>query len=812
MTAADLFHGGGECGALIRSLDWPATALGDAASWPASLKALVRTLLNTRQPMLLWWGPQLVQVYNDAFRPSFGEGKHPKAMGQPARECWPEVWPIVGQQLENVVAKGDAIWNEETLVPVFRNGKVDDAWWTYSYSPVFDDDGERAGVLIVCTETTAAIVARRELERASKEAEIAREELRSVFMQAPIPIAILTGPEHRFTLSNPAYEALVGRKVLGKTLMEAFTEEESADYRGFLDQVFRTGEPVSLRESALRLANAQGVVEDRYIDFIYHAYRSPDGAILGVMALVNDVTAAVTARKEIERAVQERRKLAEAIEQSNEFIGIATPDGTGVYLNRAGRSLVGLDAGEPIQGRRLLDFFAPDRRRQVQDVVLPALARHGRWEGELAFENFVTGERIPVWYSIFEVRDPGGEVIALGTVTRDIRAQKALEGERLAMLEREQTLRVAAEAAGRARDQFLAMLGHELRNPLAPISTATTLMRMNGDRHARERQIIERQVAHLSRLVDDLLDVSRIARGKISLSLAPIELAEVVSKAIEMASPLLEQHAHQLSVNVPRTGLIVEGDAVRLSQVLENLLSNAAKYTQPGGRISIDAWRTGGTATVTVADNGPGIAEELLPRVFDLFVQGHQRIDRAQGGLGLGLALVKNLVALHGGTVSARNLPGGGSAFSISLPAIDGETATTLQARKAEAPAISSANVRRRVLVVDDNEDAADLLSDFLRGVGHEVAIAHDGPQALEMLRSFPAEIGLLDLGLPGMDGFELARRIREQRGSSVRHLVALTGYGQERDRDASRSAGFDRHLTKPVDLEDLAAIIEEGS
>jgi CheY-like chemotaxis protein len=286
----------------------------------------------------------------------------------------------------------------------------------------------------------------------------------------------------------------------------------------------------------------------------------------------------------------------------------------------------------------------------------------------------------------------------------------------------------------------------------------------------------------------------------------------VVSKASEMASSLLEQHAHQLSVNVPRTGLIVEGDAVRLSQVLENLLSNAAKYTQPGGRISIDARRTGSAATVTVADNGPGIAEELLPRVFDLFVQGHQRIDRAQGGLGLGLALVKNLVALHGGTVSARNLPGGGSEFSISLPAIDGETATTLQARKAEAPAISSANVRRRVLVVDDNEDAADLLSDFLRGVGHEVAIAHDGPQALEMLRSFPAEIGLLDLGLPGMDGFELARRIREQRGSSVRHLVALTGYGQEHDRDASRSAGFDRHLTKPVDLEDLAAIIEEGA
>ncbi|HET7785189.1 MAG TPA: ATP-binding protein [Myxococcales bacterium] len=637
--------------------------------------------------MLLWWGPQLIQVYNDAFRPSFGQGKHPSAMGQPARECWPEVWPVVGQELENVVAKGDAIWNEDTLVPVFRDGRVDDAWWTYSYSPVFDDDGARAGVLIVCTETTAAIVARRELERAKKEAELAREELRSVFMQAPMPIAILTGPRHRFTLANPAYEALVSRAVLGKTLMEAFAEEEAGDYRGILDRVLRTGEAVSIREAELHLANAQGVLETRYIDFLYHAYRSPEGSILGVMALVNDVTAAVAARREIERAGKER----------------------------------------------------------------------------------------------------------------------------LAVLEREQSLRVAAEAGGRARDEFLAMLGHELRNPLAPISTATTLMRMNGDHHPRERQIIERQVAHLSRLVDDLLDVARIARGKIHLELAPVELAEVVAKAIETASPLLEQRVHQLSVNVPRKGLIVEGDPVRLAQVVGNLLSNAARYTQPGGRIGIHAARSGALLTLTVVDNGPGISQELLPRIFDLFVQGHRRIDRAEGGLGLGLALVKNLVALHGGSVSARNVPGGGSEFSISLPALGPDAAArSIEARTAEAPPISSASVRRRVLVVDDNEDAADLLSEFLRGVGHDVVIAHDGPQALEVLRSFPAEIGLLDLGLPGMDGFELARRIREQGGSSVRHLVALTGYGQEHDRNASRSAGFDRHLTKPVDLEHLAAIIEE--
>jgi signal transduction histidine kinase len=682
-TVAELFPGGGQTGALIRAFDWSKGPLGPPGSWPAALKALVRALLHTRQPMLLWWGPQLIQVYNDAFLPSFGLGKHPAAMGQPARECWPEVWPIVGKQLENVVASGDAIWNEDILVPVFRNGKVDDAWWTYSYSPVFDDDGARCGIMIICTETTAKVVARIELERTKKEAELAREALREVFLQAPVPIAILTGPNHLFSLTNPAYDALVGRPVLGKTLMQAFTEAEVGYYLPILDQVFRTGEPVNIHEAELHLPNARGVVEDRYIDVAYHAYRSAGHAILGVMALINDVTVSVAARKEIERSGQER----------------------------------------------------------------------------------------------------------------------------LGMLEREQSLRVAAESAGRARDEFLAMLGHELRNPLAPMSTAATLMRMNGDHHQRERQIIERQVAHLSRLVDDLLDVARVARGMIDLQRVPIEISEIVSKAIELASPLLEQRVQQLSIDVPCEGLLVDGDPVRLAQVVGNILTNAAKYTEPGGRIGVSAARAGAEVTVAVVDNGPGIGADLLPKIFDLFVQGHQRSDRAQGGLGLGLALVKNLVSLHGGSVAARNLPNGGSEFRVSLPALDVAAARRLPVPAAAEHLLAKATVRRRVLVVDDNQDAADLLSELLRSIGHEVVVAYDGPQALEALQSFDADIGLLDLGLPGMDGFELARRIREK--CAVQRLVAVTGYGQEHDRAAARSAGFDRHLTKPVDLDDLVRVIE---
>jgi CheY-like chemotaxis protein len=314
-------------------------------------------------------------------------------------------------------------------------------------------------------------------------------------------------------------------------------------------------------------------------------------------------------------------------------------------------------------------------------------------------------------------------------------------------------------------------------------------------------------VEHLSRLVDDLLDVARVARGKIELQRAPLEVARVVSQAVEMASPLLEQRAHQLTLKVPRTGLVVDGDAVRLAQVLGNLVTNAAKYTPPEGRIEIAAGRQGAEVVITVSDSGPGIDEALLPRVFDLFVQGPQKIDRAAGGLGLGLAVVKNLVLLHGGTVTARNRAGGGSELTVRLPAAaDGVVAARGPATPPRGvPAVSSA--RQRILVVDDNEDAAELLSELLRSVGHEVVVAYDGPQALEALRRFHADVALLDLGLPGMDGFELARRIRARRNGSVR-LIAVTGYGQEHDRAGTRSAGFDVHLTKPVPVADHMRIL----
>lgn len=357
--------------------------------------------------------------------------------------------------------------------------------------------------------------------------------------------------------------------------------------------------------------------------------------------------------------------------------------------------------------------------------------------------------------------------------------------------------REEAEAANRAKDEFLAVLGHELRNPLSPIVTSLALMERRGpELFVRERSVIQRQVDHMLRLVDDLLDVARIARGKVELKRRPMQLAEAVSRAIELASPLLEQRSHRLVVTVPQDGLPILADEHRIVQAITNLLTNAARYSEPGRTVAILARRMGDRALLEVMDEGIGIPEPLLPRIFDQFVQGERRLERAQGGLGLGLALVKSFVELHGGSVQARSSgPDQGSTFSIELPLHEGD-----EGRSAAAPRIQSAGEARRVLVVDDNVDAAQLLSELLTLAGHEVRVAHDGPGALDVANGFNFQIAFLDLGLPVMDGWELARRLREREGQERPMLVAITGYGQEADRARSREVGFDHHLVKPVD------------
>ena len=365
----------------------------------------------------------------------------------------------------------------------------------------------------------------------------------------------------------------------------------------------------------------------------------------------------------------------------------------------------------------------------------------------------------------------------------------------------------ALQEADRRKDEFLAMLGHELRNPLAPIRNAVEILRLSEDRDVRERarSMVQRQVQHLTRLVDDLLDVSRITKRKIELKRVAVRVATVVDAAVETARPAIDSVGHNFSVQNAEGETWINVDAVRLAQAIGNLLHNAAKFTPAGGRIALDVERRDGELLVRVTDNGLGIGPEVLPSVFDLFTQGERSLDRSQGGLGIGLSLVKGLVEMHGGRVSAQSGgPGKGSTFVIALPLSQIETAPPRP--EVEQPsAVASA---LHILLVEDNLDAAESMTLLLRAKGHDVTVVHDGHDALATARGMSPDVILLDIGLPGMDGFQLAAALRAMPETSRSHLIAVSGYGQEKDRVRSAQAGFDLHLVKPVDPDRLVQAI----
>ena len=383
------------------------------------------------------------------------------------------------------------------------------------------------------------------------------------------------------------------------------------------------------------------------------------------------------------------------------------------------------------------------------------------------------------------------------------RAAAAVENARL--VRELQAANAVARVADRRKDEFLAMLGHELRNPLAPIQTALDLMRLR-DQNAldRERQVIERQVIHLVRLVDDLIDISRVTRGLVALKRQPVQIAEVVAAALEMSSPLFEQQQHQVAVELTGEDAVVLGDRVRLAQVVGNLLSNAARYTPPGGHITVSAARERGEVVLVVRDDGVGLAPDLMPVLFEPFVQGPRGSDRSQGGLGVGLALVRSLVDMHGGSVAAHSDGiGKGARFEVRLP-LATSAARESTPREFQV-AVDAAGCR--VLVVDDNPDAVETLEEALRLLGYQVMTARDGPSAMRVAREQRPMVALLDIGLPVMDGHELALKLREMLGPGL-HLIAITGYGQEHDRERSAAAGFSAHLVKPVQLEAVVRAI----
>ena len=824
----------GATGDLIRSTDWSKTALGPISSWPPCLKTTLATMLRSRHPTFLMWGPDLVQFYNEAYVPSFGLGKHPAAMGQRARDCWPEIWPIIGPQIDDVMNQAKASWNEDALVPFGRNGRIEEAYWTYSYSPVMDDSGEHVcGTLVVGTETTRHVLALRRLHTirtlVQKMAECVDEGGILDAMHAEIATASFDIPfALTYGIEDDAGEPSVGTSV---NLQGPLRASIAALVREHLDGMKATLLTIPPADRALGgpwpEASSQVFVvplEARGQVFVFgvsarlafdDAYRN----FLGLFVEQIDVALARVHSLGMRGAFEsERRNL---ILQAPMPTALLTgPEHLFVMANPAYRKMVG---GREVVGRTYLDAF-PELVGTVTPGILDHVFRtgepHESAETSIPLDRKGDGKLEDCFFkfNLEPMRDEQNQVYGVMAVaveiTEQVNARRALEksaSEREAMLRQ-------LEAADRAKDEFLAIVSHELRTPLTAILGWARLLDEHSEpaRLRKGLRVIERGARAQAQLIEDLLDVSRIISGKIRMTLTRVDLAAVVSAAVETVRPVAVAKDVRLRVDLVEALGTVIADEIRLQQVVWNLLSNAVKFTPKGGEVTLTVARDAAHVTITVRDTGRGIPAAVLPRLFERFQQDDSSTTRDQGGLGLGLAIVRHLVELHGGVASVHSEgEGKGATFEVRLPvrAIEPAADVVPSDRKSGALLLDAGASRGRlhglhVLVVDDQDDGRDWIATVLEDAVAQVTQAESATAAMKVLATTSSRVSVIvsDVGMPGEDGHAFLRRVRAADSASTRHVpaLALTAFAHAEDRHKALAAGFQEHVAKPIDPADL--------
>jgi PAS domain S-box-containing protein len=660
-------------------------------------------------------------------------------------------------------------------------------------APIKDEAGAVKGVVIVFRDIT---------ERTKSEAALRESEERFArFMQQLPGLAWIKDVEGRYVYANDAAVSAFRTPragLYGRTDDEVFPPETAAQFKENDRRVLATGTGIQVIET---LEHDDGVNHHSLVSKFPITGRDGRTTLVGGMAID------ITDRKRAEEALRLSEEQYRAV-YSQAATGIAEADLSGRFVRANDRfcEIVGYPRDELI-GVRFSDLTHPDDRAES---VGPFERLRDGGPNYTIEKRYVRRDGMIVWarVAVSLIRDEQKRPARVVAVIEEITDRKRLEDELQRRVEE-------LAQADRRKDEFLATLAHELRNPLAPIRNALHLMRRpNGDGLGieAERAMAERQVVHLARLIDDLMDIARISRGKIELRRERLELAPVVGRAVESVRASLDERRHELTVAMPPEPIHLEADPTRIEQVLWNLLNNAIKYTEPGGAIRLGVERAGGEVVVRVRDTGVGIEPAMLPRIFEMFVQVGDDSGRAQGGLGIGLSLVSTLVEMHGGRVTVRSEGRGkGTEFAVHLPILPDAVRDGAEMERCDAPRSDAQPPRRRVLVVDDNVDAATSLAKLLtRFHGQDVRVAHDGPAALREAGDFRPDVVLLDIGMPGMDGCEVARRLRAQPETGRALLVALTGWGQESDRQRSREAGFDHHLVKPVDPDALRDLLAE--
>jgi len=760
---------------LIERFDWAATPFGARSGWPVNLEVVLGLMLDSSEALAIWWGHDGHQIFNDAYAARLPAGEEARALGQSAASYWQDGWLAVAPHVRRVLASASSICTTNALVPLERNGRFEDTYWRYSFTPVRTASGAAGGVLVISTEITAQILTARRQQmldwlRQESNAADTREALHALAAAAPdlngddvikVSMTPLTAPPAVGIASDTQVRITAPDVGIEADLALAFAVSPKVA----LDDALR----LFLEQFTVLVASARRRIDTEAARRVTEAERdrllldAPVGAAVMVgpelvYHLVNPIYAMVSGRP------------AEAM-VGKPFVEVY-PELDGSPVHASFQNVY--RAGEP--------FVSPQ----------PMLVQIHRNGGALDDRYFT--------YNLSPLRTLEGRVYGLMVIAVDVTVQVEARAE-------VEGLNLELQAAARAKDEFLALLGHELRNPLAPIVTALELMGMRDRSTDREQVIIRRQVHHLTRLVDDLLDVSRITRGKVELRKQAMNVDEVLLQAVEMVSPLIERKQQVLRVSVEP--LRWYGDPARLAQIASNLLTNANRYSPAKASISLTSSVRDGQLEITVSDNGIGIGPDLLPHIFAPFFQGERKLHGAVGGLGIGLALVRNLAEMHGGTAVAHSPGSGqGSTFTVRLPL--SEAPSTAVPGAQTAPSQAAQQARRSVLVVDDNIDAADTLADMLRTHGHRVSVAYTTQTALQAFVAGDIDLAVLDIGLPDISGYQLAELMRASGHNSKARYVALTGFGQQFDKDRTAASGFAAHLVKPVSTDVINALLQE--
>lgn len=646
------------------------------------------------------------------------------------------------------------------------------------------------GILLVGFGLLRRDIAERELTE--KKLRDSMRFLDSVLENIPNMIFIKDARDLRFVSVNKAGEQLLGYtrdELIGKNDYDFFPAKEAEHLAAKDREMLDRGTLVDIPEEEIHTKSGQRrILHTKKILLV-----DENGVRRNLLGISEDITQRRQAEEALKRSEERFRLMVENV--LDYAIFMLDTEGRVVSWNAGAERIKGYRADE-IVGRHFSRFYPPEvAERGYPQYELTKAAEQGRFEN-IGWRIRKDGSRFWADVVITALRDDTGALRGFSKITRDLTERKRME---------------TLEEEGRHTHEFIAMLAHELRNPLAPIRNATSIMGLrpvSASQLAWCREIIERQVVHLTRLVEDLLDISRITTGKIKLDREPLDIGVALVHAIESCRAILDAKRHSLDVKLAPETMRVHGDMTRLSQVIVNLLNNAAKYTPEGGRIQVTAEPDGEHVVIRVRDNGIGIPAHLLDKAFDLFVQGERALDRAEGGLGIGLTLVRRVVSMHGGKVAAASEGAGrGSELTVRLPRLREKPQTNANT-VAQDPKSPLNGKSRRVLVVDDSRDSAESMALLLRLSGHEADTAHDGPSALSHAQRLRPEVILLDIGLPGMNGYDVAKQIRASPGLEHVRLVAMTGYGQEEDQRRSIEAGFDVHLVKPLAIDDVAAVV----